>query len=177
MVPNNIMVNSTSSDKVILREMIDSDSERVLEIYKMGIDTKMATFETDIPPWEEFDKRHIKNSRFVIEIKNKISGWVALSPVSKRDAYKGVAEVSIYIDVIDTSKGLGSILMEKVIASSESNGIWTLFSVIFPENQASVRLHKKFGFRIIGTRERISQIDGKWRDTVIFERRSEKIGL
>jgi phosphinothricin acetyltransferase len=177
MVPKNIMVNPTSSDKLILREMKNSDSERVLEIYKMGMDTKMATFETNIPTWGEFDNRHIKHSRFVIEIKNKISGWVALSPVSKRDAYKGVAEVSIYIDLEDIGKGFGSMLMEKVITSSESNGIWTIFSAIFPENQASVRLHKKFGFRIIGTRERISRIDGKWRDTIILERRSRKVGL
>lgn len=169
--------NPDSYDKLIIRAMTTSDARRLLEIYKMGIDTKMATFETNVPEWDEFDKNHLKHSRFVIEIKNKIAGWVALSEVSRREAYKGVAEVSIYIDVKQTGKGLGTLLMEKVIESSESEGIWTLFSSVFPENMASISLHKKFGFRIIGTREKIGCIDGIWWDTIILERRSRKVGL
>jgi len=164
-------------DKVILREMVSSDSERVLEIYKMGIETKMATFETSIPLWKEFDKNHHDHSRFVAEIDGSVAGWVALSSVSKREAYRGVAEVSIYIHNAHWGKGLGSVLMEKVISSSEENGIWTLFAAVFPENKASLSLHIKHGFRIIGTREKISQIDGIWRDTIILERRSTKTGL
>ena len=166
-----------SPDKVAIREMVSIDAERVLEIYKMGIDTKMATFETAVPLWNEFDKNHHKHSRFVIEIKNKISGWVALSPVSKRDVYRGVAEISIYIHNKHRGEGLGSVLMERTIKSSEENGIWTLFSSVFPENLPSVRLHRKFGFRVIGTRDKIGQIDGIWRDTIILERRSRKVGL
>jgi L-amino acid N-acyltransferase YncA len=177
MARKNKKVSLKSSYVYIIREMTDSDSERVLEIFKNGIETKMATFETDIPLWEEFVENHYKHSRCVLEQKNKISGWVALSPVSKREAYKGVAEVSIYIDKNSRGKGLGSMLMEKVIVSSESNGIWTLFSSVFQENLASVKLHKKFGFRIIGKREKIAQIDGTWRDTIILERRSRKVGL
>ena len=166
-----------SSDKLIIRAMLISDSEKVLEIYKMGIETKMATFETSAPLWEDFDKSHHKHSRFVIEKNGEIPGWVALSPVSKRDAYRGVAEISIYIHKAHWGKGFGSVLLEKVIESSEEHGIWTLFAAMFPENKASVSLHKKHGFRIIGTREKISQIDGIWRDTIILERRSRKAGL
>jgi L-amino acid N-acyltransferase YncA len=177
MIPRKESINPGLIGKVVIREMVDTDSERVLEIYKMGIESGMATFETDIPSWKEFSSSHHKHSRFIIELNNQLVGWAALSAVSKRDAYRGVAEVSIYLDENNLGGGLGSMLMEKVITSSELNGIWTLFSSVFPENQASVRLHEKFGFRIIGKRERIGQIDGKWRDTLILELRSRKVGL
>lgn len=169
--------NPVIPDNLIIREMEAADSERVLEIYKMGIKTKMATFETKVPLWEEFNKIHHVHSRLVVEKNGKIAGWAALSPVSKREAYKGVAEVSIYIDTDYTGEGLGSLLMERIIEISESNEIWTLFSSVFPENKASVNLHRKFGFRVIGTREKIGRIDNKWRDTIILERRSRKTGL
>jgi len=157
-----------------IRDMMPSDSERVLGIYRMGILTKNATFETEVPSWEEFDTNHLSHSRFVGENNGIVIGWVALSPVSKRAAYKGVAEVSVYIDTGFAGRGLGSALMDKVIISSEEHGIWTIFSSVFPENQASVKLHEKHGFRMIGKREKISRIDGEWRDTVIFERRTRK---
>jgi phosphinothricin acetyltransferase len=169
--------NQMSPCEIIIREMENSDSKRVLEIYKMGIGTKMATFETNVPPWKEFNKNHLDHSRFVAEIDGSVIGWVALSPVSKRDAYRGVAEISIYIHKSHWGKGLGSVLMERVIKSSEDTGIWTLFASVFPENKATVSLHKKHGFRVIGTREKISQIDGIWRDTLILERRSTRTGL
>jgi len=169
--------SAVSPGNVIIREMVSSDSEKVLEIYKMGIESRMATFETKVPLWEEFSVNHLSHSRFVIEKNNEIAGWAALSPVSKREAYRGVAEVSIYIHPDHTGEGLGSMLMEKVIENSESNGIWTLFSSLFPENKASVRLHGKSGFRIIGTREKIGQTNGIWRDTIILERRSKTTGL
>lgn len=165
------------SGKRNIRTMEDSDHESVLEIYKMGIETGNATFEKLVPTSAEWDANHIKHSRFIAEINGSVAGWVALSPVSKRDAYKGVAEISIYIHNQHWGKGIGSVLMERAIESSEENGIWTLFSVVFPENKFSVSLHKKYGFRIIGTREKISQINGSWRDTVILERRSNKIGV
>lgn len=165
------------SGKTIVRTMENSDHESVLEIYKMGIDTGNATFEKLVPTWSEWDANHINHSRFIAEIDGSVAGWVALSPVSKRDAYKGVAEISIYIHNHHWGKGIGSALMERAVESSEGNGIWTLFSVVFPENKSSISLHKKFGFRIIGTREKISQINGSWRDTVILERRSSKVGF
>jgi L-amino acid N-acyltransferase YncA len=161
----------------MIREMISEDSSRVLEIYKMGIDTHNATFETDVPFWTAWDSNHLKHSRFVYTDNEKVLGWVALSPVSSRSAYKGVAEVSIYVDTQTHGKGIGSLLMEKAITSSEEHGIWTLFSSVFPENQATLRLHEKFDFRIIGTRERIAQMNGKWRDTIQLERRSKNTGI
>jgi L-amino acid N-acyltransferase YncA len=161
----------------MIREMIIPDSIRVLEIYKMGLETRNATFETNVPSWDDWDSDHLNHSRFVYTENEEILGWVALSPVSKRSAYKGVAEVSIYIDTNILGKGIGSQLMEEAIASSEKHGIWTLYSSIFPENTASLKLHEKFKFRIIGTRERIAQTDGKWRDTILLERRSTKTGI
>jgi len=157
--------------------MISEDSSAVLKIYKMGIDTHNATFETVVPSWTDWGSNHLKHSRFLYTENEKVLGWVALSPVSSRSAYKGVAEVSIYIDTQMQGKGIGSLLMENVIISSEEYGIWTLFSSVFPENKATLKLHKKFNFRIIGTRERIAQMNGIWRDTIHLERRSTKVGI
>lgn len=157
--------------------MLAQDGLRVLEIYKMGLDTRNATFETTIPTWNEWDIKHLMHSRFVYIENEMILGWVALSPTSTRLVYNGVAEVSIYIDTKSLGKGIGSRLMAEVIKSSEEHGIWTLFSSVFPENKATLKLHEKFGFRIIGTREKISKLDGKWRDTILLERRSSKVGI
>ena len=149
------------------------DRARVLEIYKMGIDTRNATFETEVPSWIVYDTKHLPHSRFVYIEDETILGWAALSAVSLRPAYKGVAEVSIYIDADFRSKGIGSQLMEKVIVSSEENGIWTLNSSVFPENIATIKLHEKFGFRIIGFKEKVARLNGKWRNTILLERRSK----
>ena len=154
--------------------MLQSDSERVLEIYKMGLDTRNATFETNVPTWKEWDSKHLSHSRFVSEEDEKVTGWVALSPFSGREVYKGVAEVSVYVANGFRGKNIGSILMKRAIISSEANGIWTLVSSVFPENEATLKLHAKFGFRVIGKRERIAKLDGKWRDTILLERRSSK---
>jgi phosphinothricin acetyltransferase len=160
----------------MIREMQQIDGQRILEIYKLGLDTRNATFETQVPSWKDWDAKHLQNSRFVFEEHGRILGWATLSPVSAREAYKGVAEVSIYVDNDYNRKGIGSKLMERLISSSEENGIWTLFSSVFPENLATLKLHEKFGFRIVGTREKIAQHYGKWRDTIILERRSRKVG-
>lgn len=157
--------------------MISTDSTRILEIYKLGLDTRNATFETNVPSWADWDKKHLAHSRFVYIENDKILGWIALSPVSTRKVYEGVAEVSVYIDTHTSGKGIGSKLMEKAITSSEMHGIWTLQSSVFPENQVTLKLHDKFGFRIIGTREKVSQLDNKWRDTILLERRSKKVGV
>ena len=148
------------------------DASAVLEIYRMGLDTGNATFETEVPSWSDWDSRHLKHSRFVYAENERISGWIALSPISTRHVYRGVAEVSIYIASDSRGKGIGTALMEKLIVSSEEQGIWSLFSSVFPENSATLRLHEKFGFRIIGRRERIAQLHGIWRDTLLLERRS-----
>ena len=161
----------------MIREMSEHDSSRILEIYKMGLDTRNATFETLVPSWSDWDSKHHKHSRYVYVENDKIIGWVTLSPVSTRRVYEGVAEVTVYIDTNILGKGVGSLLMDKVIISSEKYGLWTLYSSVFPENIATIKLHKKYGFRIIGTRENIAQLDGKWRDTVLLERRSRIIGI
>ena len=157
----------------MIREMSESDSSRVLEIYRQGINTFNATFETNLPTWDEWDSKHLRQSRFVYDDKGVVVGWVALSQASTRYVYRGVAEVSIYIDLNFANQGIGSKLMEQVIRSSEGNGIWTLQSSVFPENTATLRLHEKFGFRIIGKRERIASLNGIWRDTLLLERLSK----
>jgi phosphinothricin acetyltransferase len=156
----------------IVRDMLQGDSKSVLEIYRMGLETRNATFETTVPTWQEWDSKHLSHSRFVSESEGNIVGWAALTPFSTREVYRGVAEVSVYIANGFRAKGIGSGLMEKIIISSELNGIWTLVSSIFPENEATLKLHTKFGFRIIGKREKIARLDGLWRDTILLERRS-----
>jgi L-amino acid N-acyltransferase YncA len=157
---------------VMIREMLPVDSKSVLEIYAMGLETGNATFETIVPSWQEWDLKHLSHSRFVYESDGKVVGWAALTPFSSRIVYCGVAELSIYVASEFRGKKIGSALMERIIYSSEVNGIWTLFSSVFPENEATLSLHKKFGFRIIGKREKIAKLDGNWRDTILLERRS-----
>lgn len=156
----------------MIRPMTILHSTRVLEIYKQGMDTRNATFETAVPSWMDWDHKHLTHSRFVYTDNEKVLGWAALSAVSARPAYKGVAEISIYIDTDFRAKGIGSQLMEAAIQSSEEHGIWTLNSSVFPENLATLKLHEKFGFRIIGIKEKVARLDGKWRNTVLLERRS-----
>ena len=158
----------------MIRKMTEADSFRVLEIYRMGIDTRNATFETEVPSWNKWNNNHLHHSRFVYVDQKKVLGWVALSSVSKRSAYQGVAEISIYIDLDYIARGIGSKLMEKLISSSEESGIWTINSSVFPENIATLRLHEKYGFRIVGIKEKVAKLDGKWRNTVLLERRSKK---
>ncbi len=163
--------------KSVIREMIDRDAERVLEIYALGLETRNATFETQVPAWADWDAKHHAHSRFVFVEDEKVLGWIVLAPTSARQVYAGVAEVSVYVDTRAHGQGIGSALMEKVIASSEAHGIWTLYSSVFAENIATVKLHEKFGFRVIGRREKIAKLDGVWRDTVLLERRSKVVGV
>jgi L-amino acid N-acyltransferase YncA len=159
----------------MIREMVQSDSESVLEIYRMGLETRNATFETTVPSWHDWDMKHLQHSRFVSVENGIVTGWAALTPFSSREVYRGVAEVSIYVASVFRGKKTGSQLMDQIIVSSELNGIWTLVSSVFPENEATLKLHEKYGFRIIGKRERIAKHDGKWRDTILLERRSSMI--
>lgn len=146
----------------------------VRTIYESGIATGNATFQTEAPDrWELWDAGHLKHSRLVALLNDRVIGWVALSPVSARECYKGVCELSIYIDDDNRGKGVGSLLMNAVVESSEAAGVWCLYSSTFPENQVSIALQKKFGFREIGYREKIAKQNGIWRDTVLLERRSK----
>lgn len=161
---------------VELKAMLPEHWDMVRFIYERGIATGNATFQTAAPAsWDEWDKGHLLHSRFVAVAGGKVVGWVALSPTSARHCYRGVCEISIYIDDAFQGKGIGSALMKAVIRSSEEHGIWSLYASTFPENKASIGLHQKFGFRVIGYREKIAEHHGVWRDTVLLERRSKVI--
>jgi L-amino acid N-acyltransferase YncA len=149
----------------------------IAEIYRQGLETGNATFETTLPTWEEWDKAKLKHSRLVAIIDNTVVGWAALSAVSDRCVYGGVAEVSIYISNDYQGKGIGKALMQKLIEESESNRIWTLQSGMFPENETTVALHKSAGFRMIGHREKVGKLGNTWRNTIMMERRSKTIGI
>ena len=148
----------------------------VREIYAQGIATRNATFETVVPEWTEWNANHLPVCRFVAVGDATILGWAALSAVSRRWVYRGVAEVSVYIAEDARRQGVGSALLQALVADSERNGMWTLQAVIHAENPVSIHLHEKAGFRIVGTRERIACLDGRWRDTVVMERRSRVVG-
>ena len=155
-----------------------ADSAQVLAIYQAGLDTGQASFETAAPAWEAFDTAKLPLHRYVAAdaATGKLLGWVAASPVSARRVYAGVIEHSVYVDPAHHGGGIGSALLAALIDSSEAAGIWTIQSSVFPENTVSVRLHQKAGFRVIGTRERIACHHGRWRDTVLLERRSAVTG-
>jgi L-amino acid N-acyltransferase YncA len=151
--------------------------ESVRAIFAQGIATGDATFETTVPSWQDWDARHLSSCRLVAIREGEVVGWAALSPVSVRQVYRGVTEVSVYIADHARGQQIGTALLEALIADSERNGIWTLQAGIFSENAASIRLHEKLGFRIVGTRERIGCLHGRWRDTVLMERRSKVVGV
>lgn len=150
--------------------------DAVREIYLQGIATKSATFQTQAPTLEEWDRGHLSNLRYVLLHKGQIAGWAALSQVSGRCVYAGVSEVSLYIHEDFRAKGIGKLLLQRLIDDSEQAGIWTLQSGIFPENAASIALHEKLGFRKVGYREKIGKLEGVWRDTILMERRSQLVG-
>lgn len=154
-----------------------SDWDTVSNIYKQGIDTGNATFEADVPDYNAWIKKFHPHLLWVAEIKNEVVGWAGMQPISARKVYEGVVEVTIYIDMKHTGQGIGKALMHHLIDESEKAGIWTLYASIFPENTASVRLHRSAGFREIGYREKIGQLGGEWRNTILFERRSKKVGV
>jgi phosphinothricin acetyltransferase len=152
--------------------------EAVKQIYAEGIATGNATFQTAVPSWEEWDAAHVKNSRLIAKEDETILGWAALTPVSDRCVYAGVGEVSVYVCEKARGKGIGKILLNALINESEKNNFWTLQAGIFPENNASIKIHEACGFRIIGAREKIGQSNnGSWRDALLLERRSKIVGL
>lgn len=153
-----------------------SDWETVRAIYLEGIATQNATFETEPPAWERWDSFHMPAGRLVARSWDGVLGWAALSRVSARPCYAGVAEASVYVAARCTAQGIGSVLLRALVEASETNGIWTLQAGIFPENAASLALVKKFGFREVGRRERIGKMNGVWRDLLLLERRSKIVG-
>jgi phosphinothricin acetyltransferase len=159
-----------------LAKMQPSDWPAVERIYLEGIATGHATFETESPGWEKWSSAHHLHSRLIAKDGEPVIGWAALSPVSARRVYAGVAEVSVYVAASAQGKGVGRLLLSDLIRQSERNGIWTLQAGIFPENTASLALHKSLGFREVGRRMKIGQLQGRWRDTVLLERRSEIVG-
>ena len=162
---------------VNVRTMATDDWPAVKSIYREGIDTGVATFETEIPEWEKWDESHLKHSRIVAERDDAVVGWAALSSVSDRCVYGGVAEVSIYVAEEARGKGIGRCLLNALVEASEKNGIWTLQAGIFVENEGSIILHEKCGFRIVGKRKKLGCLNGDWKDVMLMERRSEVVGI
>lgn len=161
-----------------IEAMETSDWEQVRDIYMEGIRTGLATFQTETPIWENWDKGHLTSCRLVARSSDKVLGWAVLSPTSSRSCYSGVVEVSIYIGEEFKGQGIGTALMTELILQSEENGIWTLYCAIIKENSASIAMHKKCGFREIGTREKIAKMsNGVWHDVVLMERRSKVVGV
>jgi len=160
-----------------IRNIEQENFYQVAEIYKQGIETGIATFQNDIPDWESWDKSHLPNCRVAVFEGNEMAGWAALTPVSSRCVYAGVAEVSVYVAAKFRGKKVGEFLLNHLIKESEKAGLWTLQSGIFPDNTGSIKLHEKCGFRRIGYREKIGIKDGIWKDNVIMERRSKVVGV
>jgi phosphinothricin acetyltransferase len=152
--------------------MTNADWPHVEEIYAEGIATGDATFETAPPSWEEFDAGRLRDHRLVAVEAGKVVGWAALSPTSPRGCYAGVVEHSVYVAEPARGRGVGRALMEALVDGADAAGLWTIQTSIFPENAASVALHERVGFRVVGRRERIAKLDGVWRDTLLLERRS-----
>ncbi len=162
---------------ILFRSMTEKDWRSVAEIYKEGIETGNATFEREVPAWEKWNAGHLPNYRFVATIDDSVVAWAAITQVSGRCVYAGVAEVSVYVSNKYQGLKIGTKIIEKLISESEDGGIWTLQAVIFPENIPSIKIHENLGFRIVGFREKIGKMDGMWRNTILLERRSKKIGL
>ena len=149
----------------------------VARIYKEGIDTGRATFETEVPSWEKWDASHFSFGRISVMEDDHMCGWAALTPVSNRCVYGGVAEVSVYVSKNCWGRGIGTQLLNSLIQISEENQIWTLQSSIFRNNTSSIKLHEKCGFRVIGYKEKIGKLHGQWHDNILLEKRSTKIGI
>lgn len=158
------------------RSLRKNDWDSVAKIYKQGIETGNATFETEIPSWDEWNAKHLKTCRIVAEYEKEVIAWAALVPVSVRKVYSGVAEITIYVSNTFQGEKIGTKLLEKMITESEKSGIWTLQAVIFPENTASLKIHQNNGFREVGYREKIGVMNSNWRDTILLERRSKVVG-
>ena len=156
-------------------EIHKDNYSRISSIYQEGLDSGMATFETKVPNYTEWDAKYLKFGRIALQKNETIMGWASLAPVSSREVYKGVAEVSVYLTAKARGHGLGKILLNQLIEVSENNGIWTLQSSVFKANKVSIALHHSCGFRTVGFKEKVAQRDGVWYDNILLERRSKKV--
>lgn len=162
---------------MLIRPMTAADWPAVARIYREGIATGNATFNTDAPTWEEWDEEHLASCRLVAVEGDDLLGWAALSKVSDRCVYGGVAEVGVYVGATARGRGVGKALLEGVVSESEEKGIWTVQAGIFPENRGSIVLHERAGFTLVGRRVRLGRMpSGEWRDVLLFERRSTTVG-
>jgi len=164
------------SAQVAIAALGPGDWDDVARIYAEGIATRLATFETEVPSWQAWDGAHLAEHRLMAREDGRAAGWAALAPVSSRCVYAGVAEVSVYVAAAARGHGVGTALLSALVASSEVGGVWTLEAGILPENEASVRMHERCGFRVVGRRERLGRMDGEWRDVLLLERRSRVAG-
>jgi L-amino acid N-acyltransferase YncA len=158
-----------------LRAFLPGDWPAAARIYWDGVRSGLATFETEVPDWDDWDAEHLDEPRLVATVWDDVVGWAALSPVSSRRCYRGVAENSVYVAEDQRGLGTGRLLLDTLVRRAEGAGIWTVQASVFPENRASVALHLRCGFRIVGVRERIGKRDGLWRDTLLLERRSSVV--
>jgi L-amino acid N-acyltransferase YncA len=163
--------------EILIHEMKDQDWPSVKKIYEEGIATGDATLETEAPDWRHWNQSHLPDCRLVAKSGDEIIAWFALSPISERCAYQGVAEASLYVKSSARGKGAGKALLKAAIAVSEQLGFWTIQSGTFPENKASIAMQKACGFREVGLREKIGRLNGRWRDVVLMERRSKVVGI
>ena len=175
--PEESPVNRMQASEVVICPMVDSDWASVCAIYGEGIATRNATFETSLPDWDKWDGGHLTSCRFVARHPSGVVGWAALSAVSGRCVYSGVAEVSVYVAQRARGQKVGSQLLGALVTASEGEGFWTLQAGIFPENVRSLQLHERFGFRVVGIRKRLGCLEGRWRDVVLMERRSDVVGV
>jgi phosphinothricin acetyltransferase len=168
---------SAHAEPVEIRPMLPGDWDAVERIYEEGIATGNATFETATPSWDDWDRSHLPLCRLVASRSGRVIAWAALGPYSRREAYAGVAEVSIYVAEAARGQAVGRTLLKAVIDAAEGRGIWTLQAGVFAENETSLKLHRSLGFRTVGVRRRIGRLSGRWRDVVLLERRSKTVGL
>jgi L-amino acid N-acyltransferase YncA len=169
-----IRCGKMTGDQIFINEILNEDASDILAIYALGIVSGQATFETETPSWSQWHAAHLPVCRLAARLPDgRVIAWAALSPVSRRAVYAGVAEVSIYVHPDWRRRGVGRALLTELVKRSEEAGIWTLQAGMFSENMGSLRLHEGCGFRLVGRRERIGQLNGVWRDTLLLERRSE----
>jgi len=166
---------AVEAGRVAVEEMTAADWPAVAGIYRQGLDTGHASFETAVPGYDAWDRAHLEQPRLVARAEEGVVGWAALSPVSDRCAYGGVAEDSVYVAAAATGRGVGRRLLSELVRRAEDEGIWTIQAGLFPENTASLALHERCGFRVVGRRERLGKHHGVWRDVLLVERRSDRI--
>jgi L-amino acid N-acyltransferase YncA len=167
---------TTGDLTVLIRPLRADDWAAILRIYAEGIETGNATFETELPTRADLDARWLSGHRWIAEDHDEVAGWTAISPVSARPCYAGVGETSVYVAASARGRGVGRSLLRQQVTAADESGLWTLQTAIFPENEASIELHRAAGYRVVGVRERIAQHYGRWRDTVLMERRSPVVG-